>query len=115
MNLPPTTYVKTSSRPSVPPQKFTPTFKAVSNNPPRYKTSSEAPPTAPEPPKRKQAEVSQLPSQGSSYKANERLRILQFPRKRATPKPAFGRFVPPTGASMKELFDDYIYNLLKYK
>lgn len=99
--LPPTTYVKTSSRPSVPPQKLVPTFNAVRKKPtPKKETSFVPPPPPQDAPRRKQIKASHLVTTNSYPKnGNNRIRIPPSPRKRATPKPAFGRFVPPTGGS----------------
>ena len=111
MNLPPTKYVKTSSRPSVPPQ-LTPPLSTQSNNPPpppppKPKAPSFVSSSVPEFPTRKQTKVVQpLGKYSTSTYGSSRFRIPPSPRKRATPKPAFGRFVSPTGSSKT---DDIYY------
>ena len=99
--LPPTTYVKTSSRPSVPPQKLIPTFKEIRNSPPSIQEEAfVAPPSPPDQPRRKEIKASPLVTANSYPRnGNHLIRLPTSPRKRATPKPAFGRFVPPTGGS----------------
>ena len=110
VNLPPTTYVKKGSRPSVAPQQFTSTFDGISRNPVSPPVSSFTPSV--EPPKRNQNVISHdsvthRPLNGGTT----RFRIPSYPRKRATPKPAFGRFVPPTGGSMK-FYNTSLINIL---
>ena len=109
--LPPTTYVKTSSRPSVPPQKLIPTFKGISISPQVNKEEVFVPPPSPpDPSRRKQIKASPLVT-ASSYprNGNHLNRIPIPPRKRATPKPAFGRFVSPTGGSKNRIHIFRIY------
>ena len=109
--LPPTTYVKTSSRPSVPPQKLIPTFKGISISPQVNKEEVFVPPPPPpDPPRRKQIKASPLVTASSYPKNGNHLnRIPIPPRKRATPKPAFGRFVSPTGGSKNRMYIFRIY------
>ena len=100
VNLPPTTYVKKGSRPSVAPQQFTSTFDGISKNPVSPLVSSFTPSV--EPPKLNQNIISHdIVTHRPSNGGTTRFRIPSYPRKRATPKPAFGRFVPPTGGSKK--------------
>lgn len=109
--LPPTTYVKTSSRPSVPPQKLIPTFNGIRNNPQANTEEEFVPlPPPPDPPRRKQIKASPLVTANSYPKNGNHLnRIPIPPRKRATPKPAFGRFVSPTGGSKQQMSKFSIY------
>ena len=92
-----------------------PTFKKIRNNqqsnvqpkeensfvpPPTEEEPYAPPPPPPDPPRRKQIQAAPLVT-ANSYptNGNHLIRIPPSPRKRATPKPAFGRFVPPTGGS----------------
>ena len=98
--MPPTTYVKKGSRPSVAPQQFTSTFDGISKNPVSPLVSSFTPSV--EPPKLNQNIISHdIVTHRPLNSGTTRYRIPSYPRKRATPKPAFGRFVPPTGGSKK--------------
>ena len=68
--------------------------------PPTKEESYAPPPPPPDQPRRKQIKAAPLVTTNSyPQNGNHLIRIPPSPRKRATPKPAFGRFVPPTGGS----------------
>ena len=87
--MPPTKYVKSNTRPSVPP--YHPQLTSHRANRPQLQTISPGPSSS------IHSQIRQEQNFISQFE-NSKFSIPP-PRKRATPRPAFGRFVPPTGSS----------------